>query len=192
MNDEELLAEAGRDAKMFEELYRRHVGRVVAFVVRRCSRPDEVRDLVAAVWLEVIASADSFDPSRGRAVPWLLGVASNVTASDARRRAREREATDRLAGRIVLDNDDYARLEGEIDAAAIAPEVRAALARLPVGERAVMELVALDGLTPAQAADVLGLRPAAARMRLARARRKMRGAFENYSHHLGFVETSER
>ncbi|MDP9343721.1 MAG: sigma-70 family RNA polymerase sigma factor, partial [Actinomycetota bacterium] len=126
------------------------------------------------IWLEVIASAGRFDPRRGRAVPWLLGVAANVTASDARRRAREREAAARLSGRRVLDEDDVARLERAIDAAAIAPEARSAIAGLPPGERAMVELVALEGLTPDEAARALGVRPAAARMRLARARRKLR------------------
>lgn len=174
--DEELLAGAGRDRAAFEEFYRRTVPRVVAFAARRCRRAEEVPDLVAAIWLEVIASAERFDPRRGHAVPWLLGVAANVTASDARRQAREREAAERLAGRRMLAEDDVARLERAIDAAALAPEARAAIEELPPGERAVVELVALDGLTPEEAARALGLRPAAARMRLARARRKLRGA----------------
>ncbi len=111
MTEEQLLVQAGRDRAAFEEFYRRTVARVVAFAARRCSRPEEVPDLVAAIWLEVIASAHRFDPRRGRAVPWVLGVAAHVTAS-----VRE------------------------------------------------------------EAARALGLRPAAARMRLARARRKLREA----------------
>ncbi len=147
MTEEQLLVQAGRDRAAFEEFYRRTVARVVAFAARRCSRPEEVPDLVAAIWLEVIASAHRFDPRPGRAVPWVLGVAAHVTASDARRRAREREAAERLAGRRVLDEDDVARLERAIDAAAIAPEARAAIEGLPPGERVVIELVAMEGLT---------------------------------------------
>lgn len=116
MTDEQLLARAGEDPAAFEEFYRRHVGKVAGFAVRRCSTPGEVPDLVAAVWLEVIESAPLFNPARGRAVPWLLGVAANLMASEARRSRREREAKARLAGRRVLDDDDYTRLEEEIDA----------------------------------------------------------------------------
>jgi DNA-directed RNA polymerase specialized sigma24 family protein len=54
------------------------------------------------------------------------------------------------------------------------PRAPRGLARLPAGERAVMELVALDGLTPTEAAEALGILPPAARMRLARARRRLR------------------
>jgi RNA polymerase sigma-70 factor (ECF subfamily) len=51
----------------------------------------------------------------------------------------------------------------------------AALAGLPEGERAVFELIALDDLTPSQAAAVLGIRPVTARVRLHRARTTLRG-----------------
>ena len=67
-----------------------------------------------------------------------------------------------------------ARLERAIDAAAVALEVRAAIDGLPEGERAVAELVVVEEMTPDEAARALGLRPAAVRMRLARARRKVR------------------
>jgi hypothetical protein len=45
--------------------------------------------------------------------------------------------------------------------------------RLSPGERAIVELVELDGLTPIQAAEALGVWPSLARMRLARAERKL-------------------
>ena len=173
--DEELLRTARSDPRAFEELYRRHVGKVVSFAARRCATPSEVPDLVGAVWLEVIASAETFDPRRGRAVPWLLGIAANLSASEARRRAREREAAGRLGGQKVLDEEDHARLEQAIDAAAVGSHLRDALAMLPQGQRSLVELLALDGLTLREAAEALGILPTAARMRLTRARRQLRG-----------------
>lgn len=180
MTDEQLLARAGKDPAAFEEFYRRHVGKVVGFAVRRCSRPGEVPDLVAAVWLEVIESAHLFNPARGRAVPWLLGVAANLMASEARRSRREREAKARLAGRRVLDDDDYTRLEEEIDATDLSSNLRNAISMLPEGERAVVELVVLDELTPGQAAKTLGILSATARMRLARGRAKLRRSLPSF------------
>ena len=50
--------------------------------------------------------------------------------------------------------------------------------RLPEAERAVLELVALDELTVAEAAAAAGVRPVTARVRLHRARRKLRAALE--------------
>jgi RNA polymerase sigma-70 factor (ECF subfamily) len=51
------------------------------------------------------------------------------------------------------------------------------LAELPAGERAVLELVALDGLSVHEAGRVLGISPVAARVRLHRARRRVRSRF---------------
>lgn len=173
-SDEELIRVALEDPHAFEELYRRHVGKVVSFAARRCASAGEVGDLVAGVWLEVIASADRFDPRRGRAVPWILGIAANLSASETRRRAREQEAGIRLAGRRILDEDDEARLDEQIQAATVGEELRAALGQLVPAERAVVELIVLDGLSPTETAEALGIRAAAVRMRLSRARRKLR------------------
>ena len=172
--DETLLSSAASDPRAFEEIYRRHVGRVVAFAARRSRTPEEVHDLVGAIWLEVIAAAPRFDALRGQALPWILGVAANLAADSRRRQAREAEALRRLAGRRVLDDDDHARLEAMIDAARAAQPLIAGKNGLPAGERIALELVIFDGLTAVEAGEVLGLEPAAVRMRLARARRKLR------------------
>ncbi len=172
--DDELLAAAGSDESAFVEFYDRHVDRVIGFGVRRLRDPEEVADLVAAVFLAVLRSADGFDPRRGTARAWLYGIAAKVVAEDRRRSAREAGARARLSGRRLLEPDDYAELESRLDAAAGAQRLHAAMAGLPPGDRAVLELVALDQLTVTEAAAALGIRPVAARARLARARRRLR------------------
>jgi RNA polymerase sigma factor (sigma-70 family) len=173
-SDEALLARSRRDPGAFEQLYRRHADAVVRFAARRADDPASVVDLVAAVWLEVLGSLERFDPRRGRALPWILGIAANLCASERRRRAREREAVRRLGGRRVLQDDDHLRLEQKIDAARSAAVLRSALGTLPPAERVVAELVLVDDLTPSEVATALGIPAATARMRLARARRKLR------------------
>lgn len=176
--DRELLVAARVDTAAFEELYRRLVGATIRFAARRAERPSDVVDLVAAVWLEVVASLDRYEPERGDALPWILGIAAKLCAVERRRRAREHEVFRRLGGRRAFEEDDYERLESEIDAAGVAPALRQGLRELPPSERAVAELVFLDGLTPAEAAEALGVRSPAVRMRLARARRKLRAVAE--------------
>lgn len=180
LSDEQLLIRVPVDPAAFGELYRRHVGKVTAFATRRCSTPHEVPDLVAAVWLEVIEASSTFDLDRGRAVPWIFGVAANLTASNERRRAREREALRRLGGRRDLEEDDVVRLEEQLDAARGSENVRRALSQLAAGERVLAELVLLDGLSPQEAARSLGIGSTAARMRLARARLKLSKAVSSY------------
>ncbi len=79
----------------------------------------------------------------------------------------------RIRGRELVDVDDLAALHDRIDAAAAARELYRELRRLGDGERAVLELVALDGLTVGEAGRALGIGPVAARVRLHRARRAL-------------------
>jgi RNA polymerase sigma factor (sigma-70 family) len=174
-SDASLLRVAGSDPRAFEVFYRRHVGAVVAFAARRCRTPEEAADLVAATFVEVIASAERYDPDRGAPQAWLFGIATNVLAGRRRRERRERVALERLSGRRLLDPDDHARLEEMIDAARAAPVVEDAIGRLPESQREILSLVRA-GLSPTDAARELRISAPTARMRLTRARRSLRHA----------------
>jgi hypothetical protein len=65
-------------------------------------------------------------------------------------------------------------LAARIDAQRAGRELLARLARLSAVEREALELVDLAGLTPHEAASVLGVAPGALRVRLFRARRRLR------------------
>jgi RNA polymerase sigma-70 factor (ECF subfamily) len=74
----------------------------------------------------------------------------------------------------LIEPDDLSRLHERIDAEAGARRLYDAMDRLSSGERAVLELVALDGLSVGEAAAALGIRPVTARVRLHRARQTLR------------------
>ncbi len=163
----------GTDADAFEAFYREHVHAIGRFVARRVADRELAADLTADVFMAAIDSAHTYRPRRGTPRAWLFGVARIVVVAEQRRRGRERGATGRLAGRRLLDSEDAARLDERIDAAAQSRRLYEAIARLPEGQRAVLELVAVDDLRLADAARVLGITPLAARVRLHRARRQM-------------------
>ena len=173
-SNEELLSQVRNDADALEELYCRCVGKTVAFAIRRCGTPEQVHDLVAATWIEVIAASSRYDPSRGRAVPWILGVTANLANNERRRRSREREALRRLAGHRVLGQDDVTRLEEAIDASRLKGPLLREIEAMPALEREAIELVAFGEVGQEDAAKALGIAPATFRMRLARARRRLR------------------
>jgi RNA polymerase sigma factor (sigma-70 family) len=173
-DDRTLLTRLGTHPAAFEAFYRRHVDRVTGFAVRRCDGPDEVADLVAATFLAVIESAPRYDPARGEPISWLFGIAANQLRMQRRGGWRQRDIAVRVSGQRLLDADDVQRLEERIDAERLAEPVRRAIARLPRGERAVFELVTRDGLSAAQAGAAIGISPAAVRVRLSRARTKLR------------------
>lgn len=170
----ELLPSISTDPDIFEAFYREHVERVQVFVARRIGDRERAADLTAEIFLAAIDSAPRYRARRGAPKAWLLGIARVVVAGDARQRERRRQGEERVRGSALLDDDDAARLDARIDAAAHSRELYAAMDRLPEGERAVLELVAIDELSLAEAAKAAGVRPVAARVRLHRARRKLR------------------
>jgi RNA polymerase sigma-70 factor (ECF subfamily) len=166
----------GSDPDAFEAFYRAHVEEVQRFVARRVGDRERAADLTGEVFVAAIESAHTYRPHRGTPVAWLFGVARIVVASDRRSRGREDAATGRIEARRLLGDDDLARMDERLDAAARSRALFAAMERLPEGERALLELVALDELSVADAARALGLRPVTARVRLHRARRALRAA----------------
>jgi RNA polymerase sigma factor (sigma-70 family) len=182
------LARIGRDPDAFEAFYRRHVEAISRFVARRVADPHTAADLTAEVFVAVIESAHTFRPDAGSEVGWLYGVARNVLAAERRRAARELRATGRVAGRRLVDADDIARLEERIDAESAGRRTYEALAGLPEGVRAVLELIAVDGLTVTEAAGALGIRPVTARVRLHRARKVLAGIVPEAAPALAFVK----
>ncbi|MGW1990467.1 RNA polymerase sigma factor [Embleya sp. NPDC001921] len=168
------LARIGRDPAAFEVFYRRHFEAVTRFVARRVDDPHTVADLTAETFLAVVDSAHTYRPDKGSELAWLYGVSRNVVQNENRRAARELRATHRSAGRRRLDDDDIARMEERIDAEASGRRALDALATLPEGQRAVIELMSIDELSVSEAAAALGISPVTARVRLHRARRTLR------------------
>jgi RNA polymerase sigma-70 factor (ECF subfamily) len=167
------LTAIGTDPDALEAFYREHVEAVQRFVARRVSDPHLAADLTADVFLEAIESAAGYRSDLGPPRAWLFGVARNVLAMHVRRGIREARAVGRIQGRRLLDPDSVQRIVERIDAERDARELLVALDDLEDGLRAVVELVAVDGLTPAEAAAALGLTPVAVRVRLHRARRRL-------------------
>ena len=176
--DEELVAALRTDPAALEEFYRRHVRGLTRYAARRMRDPSEAADLIAAAFLEAVESSARYDPRRGRPIAWLTGIAANLAAVQERREAAAARALARVDGQRPLEPDDFDRLECQIDAARRVHRARAALDRLSRVEREMLELVGQEGLLPGEAARLLGISPVAARMRLARARKKARQALE--------------
>jgi RNA polymerase sigma factor (sigma-70 family) len=176
--DAELLVGARTDPDQFAELYRRTVDSVMGYVVRRCTNPADVADLVASTYLVALESLDSFDPVKGKPLPWLFGIAGRLLANQRRRSGRAAAATARLHGRRLLDSGDVDRLVERIDAERLAPRLQSAIESLPDHHREAVLLTTADGLTIADAALALGLHPAAFRVRLHRARKALHRQME--------------
>ncbi|HEX3041625.1 MAG TPA: RNA polymerase sigma factor [Solirubrobacterales bacterium] len=168
----------GRDAEIFEAFYRQFVEAIQGFVARRVGDRERAADLTAEIFLAAIGAAHRYRPERGSPKAWLYGIAQNVVAIDRRRAGREQAREERLRGSALLDEGDAAEIDARIDAASVQRDLYEAMERLSEPERAVLELVAVDELSLAEAAAAAGVRPVTARVRLHRARRKLRAELE--------------
>ena len=149
-------------------LWSAHAVRVQAYLWRHTD-PDTAQDVLSETFLVAWRRLDDVpDP----ALPWLLVVARNLLRN-AHRAARRRRTLD----------DELAALAASAPLPEAAPEALAVerdallrgLARLGEREREAILLVAWDGLTTADAADVAGCSTATFHVRLHRARRRLAG-----------------
>lgn len=168
----------------FELMYEKHGPAVKAYVLRRADR-SVADDLVAEVFMVCWRRFDELpvDP-----LPWLLGVARRVLSTHRRGERRGAALRERLAQTATVGSSPAPPAEGPLDESspdgALArgsleegPLTRA-LAQLGEADRELLLLIAWDGLSPAQAGTVLGVRSATVRVRLHRARRRFARALE--------------
>jgi RNA polymerase sigma factor (sigma-70 family) len=161
-------------AAEFERLYRANVEAVTAYFARRSADPHAVADLTADTFVEVITRFGSFDPRKGTARAWVFGIARHVYAAHCEAYSHHQHKIERLAGRRDLDPDQIEELLDRIDAERAGRDLVSGLAALPERDRGVVELVDIAGLSPKEAATALGLAPGTVRMRLMRARARLR------------------
>jgi RNA polymerase sigma-70 factor, ECF subfamily len=168
--DAELIHAAESDPGAFGELYRRHASTVHGWFRRRLEWA--AADLTAEAFAQAWLSRRSFrDEADGSALPWLLGIARNVARESARRNGVETRARRRLGLPTDLAAEDgYAAVEERLSPSLALSD---ALETLPEHERAALELRVVDELPYTDVADRLGVRPAAARLRVSRALRRL-------------------
>jgi RNA polymerase sigma factor (sigma-70 family) len=171
--DAELLAALPDDVGTYEEFYRRHVRRVTAFAAKRCSCAEDVADVVAVTFVRLLGAARRYDPDRGEPAAFVMGIAANVIRDQERREARHQALVSKLSTRDQLDDDDVERIDAAICAAQLTADMRDALSAIPPGEQEMLRLLA-GGHTQAQAAARLGISAGAGRVRLTRARQRLR------------------
>jgi RNA polymerase sigma factor (sigma-70 family) len=158
----------------FEQIYRRNVDALIGYFARRCREPQTVADLTSETFLRAVEGFAGFDPDRGSDRAWLFGIATRVFARHCDRSATSRDALARLGGQRVLEHDEIEELTARIDAERDGEELIRRCEQLPGVERSAIELVDLAGLSPKEAARVIGISRVALRQRLSRARSRLR------------------
>jgi RNA polymerase sigma-70 factor (ECF subfamily) len=155
------------DRQAAEERFRSvfaHLGAVTGYARRRGSKDADAlaADVMTVAWRRLA------DVPRDDALPWLYATARNLLLAEARLSAPAAGASVREPERAAAAPEP-----NELD-----PELTRALRSLSQLDREALLLVAWEDLTPSQAARALGINPAAFRVRLLRARRRLRASLD--------------
>ena len=146
---------------------------VLLHVARTMTRSEaDAEDLVQDSLLRAYQGIERFDGAHPRA--WLFTIMRNAQMNWVRRR-RPELLDDADQAESVVQIDDTTSPEGAAMARAFDEAVADALLHLHPRMAQVVELVDMDGLTCAEAAEALGIPVGTVMSRLHRARRKIRG-----------------
>jgi len=148
----------------FDELYRRHAGRILQFGWKLVGSQSVAEDLLQETFLTLWTKRRRVRVVDESILPWLLVTCRNHARNAMRRTARHHTVplldTDQIA-----DPGDHSLVE--------------LLAGLTRTDRSVIQLCLLDGYSYREAAEQLDSSPAAVGKRVQRARAKLREAIAN-------------
>ena len=153
----------GEDAA-FAELYDLLGPRIEAFLMRRTRDRAQAEDLVQQTFLHIHRARQHFAP--GAAVmPWAFAIARRLVIDKFRHTQRQpalvnlEEIAELPPGAFVPAPDELVGMRR------LTQRVELELGELPESYRLVFELIQLDGLSMAEAAEVLGTSIPAVKMR---------------------------
>lgn len=158
------------DAAAYEKLLLEILPYVRKQVAWRVYEPAERDDIVQTVLISLHRARHTYR-SEQPFLPWLRAVVRNATIDWMR--ARGRRAQHEWSGDTgSLPEPSYeARLPGD---EALSPELEGALASLPASQREAVELLHVEGLSVAEAAERAGVKPGALKVRAHRGYRALR------------------
>jgi RNA polymerase sigma-70 factor (ECF subfamily) len=169
--DAALISASVDDPRAFDELFRRHVQAVHAFLSRRLGR-DAADDLTAETFARAFAGrARSAARASESFLPFLYGIAANLV----RMRRRSEERMLRAYARTGIDPAGNPH-GSALDTGELGPALAGALADLRPLERDVLLLLAWGELSYAETSAALGVPVTTVRTALHRARVRLNHA----------------
>jgi RNA polymerase sigma-70 factor (ECF subfamily) len=161
---------ASGDDAAFAVVYDELAPRLYGYLVRQTRDRARAEDIVQQTFLQMHRARATFVPG-AEVLPWAFAIARRLMIDGFRRGRREV-----LEGVEVRDDRPApdAAADELVQAQQLAQRIRAELARLPETQRVAFELVKEEGLSLAEAAQVLGTTVAAVKLRAHRAYEALR------------------
>jgi RNA polymerase sigma-70 factor (ECF subfamily) len=169
----------------FEELVRRHSGRMLAVATRYLGEGGDAQDAVQEAFIAAYRSIGSF-AGEARISTWLHRIVINCALMRIRSRNRRPERSieallpefDETGHRLDPGPSWAEPPDGALERRERATLVRRCIAELPVTYRTVLMIRDIDGLDTEEAAHLLGVTENAVKIRLHRARQALRSLLD--------------
>jgi RNA polymerase sigma-70 factor (ECF subfamily) len=170
-SDAEIIARSRREPAVFSHVFDRHFDAVHAYLARRLGR-ETADELASETFARAFDARGRFRAERSSALPWLMGIATNLIHRHVRTEVTRLHALGQQAARATEEVEQW---HDERAAVALArPHVARALAALRPEDRDVLLLVGLTDLRYGDVAVALSIPVGTVRSRLSRARGQMR------------------
>jgi RNA polymerase sigma-70 factor, ECF subfamily len=190
-----------KDEAVFMELVERYRPAMLQIALAYTSSRAVAEEIVQDTWLAVLEGLDRFQ-GRSSLKTWIFGILMNVARRRGQRESRSvsfssleptaasepavdrhgfEDATGLHPGGWTSFPASWAAIpEAQLLSNETLEHVRDAIQALPANQRQVIALRDLNGMSPAEACNVLGISETNQRVLLHRARSKVRSALERY------------
>jgi RNA polymerase sigma factor (sigma-70 family) len=168
-SDVELVLASRSDPQAFRELYDRWAEPLLAYFFRRTTNAEVASDLLAETFAIAYEKRQRFRDGGVPGGAWLYGIARIELSRYFRRQRVQLRAVQRLGIQVpVLDHESAAAIADLAERDETESAVRAALIRIPPGEREAVELRVVAELDYPDIAGRLNCSEGAARVRVHR------------------------
>ncbi|CEA06155.1 RNA polymerase sigma factor AlgU [Pseudomonas saudimassiliensis] len=166
MHEGELIrrAQAG-DRQAFGVLVQQHQARVFSFIRRLCGNPHNAQDMTQDTFIKAWHALPDWRPE-ARLETWLLRIARNTTIDALR---RNKHMPEPLPEDYMLTDSGPSPLR-QLESSRSLHALEQLVAQLPVGQREVLLLREMEGLSYQDIASTLDISEGTVKSRLARAR----------------------
>jgi RNA polymerase sigma-70 factor (ECF subfamily) len=164
---------ASGDDAAFAEVYDAIAPRLYGYLFRQTRDHARAEDIVQQTFLQMHRARGRFIPG-AEVVPWAFAIGRRLLIDSARRGKREVLSKEESDGDADVSRSNEPAADDLVDAQKLAARVQRVLAGLPENQRVAFELIKQEGLSLAEAAQVLGTTVAAVKLRAHRAYEALR------------------
>jgi len=159
------------DNEAFESIVRQVYNQVYRWALVQTGDADDADDVTQEVLFRLHTKLRSYK-RRSQFTTWLYQVTRNAAYEMGRKKTTQLRFREKL-GRMETDDVRTTMLQEQPDSAVVSA-IRTLFERLPSRQRQIFDLADLQGYTPTEIGDMLGMNPVTVRANLCKARRAIR------------------